>query len=36
MHHCPTYACDYREYNLMVQEHEGIECLVGDLLRQVP
>jgi hypothetical protein len=26
----------YREYNPMVQEHEGIECLVGDSLRQVP
>jgi hypothetical protein len=26
----------YREYNPMAQEHEGIECLVGDSLRQVP
>jgi hypothetical protein len=26
----------YQEYNPIVQEHEGIECLVGDSLRQVP
>jgi hypothetical protein len=26
----------YQEYNPMVQEHEGMECLVGDSLRQVP
>jgi hypothetical protein len=37
MAHCShTIYIYYREYTLMAQEHEGIECLVGDSLRQVP
>jgi hypothetical protein len=27
---------NYREYYPIAQEHEGIECLVGDSFRQVP